>query len=424
MKSRAAYWLEILRSSFWLLPTMISLLILALAVMVGVLEAWSPQLAALPFLGGATVEGTRLLLSSIATAVMTVVGVLFSVTILVLQQVSQQYSPRVIDNFIRSRANQTVLGFYVGTFGYSLILLRTIHDGEQNPSGPPQLGPLIAILLALTCLALLIYFIHLLARSIKSNMILAAIRQEATKTLADLQSDLEMNHHAGEAPPEWHRCEFLLRAARDGYLQEVSWWQLARILKGEPWQGETLVIPGDYIHKEMPLLRVRTGTRLMEKQRRRIEKIFVIDLVRTHSQDGRFGVRQMVDIALKALSPGVNDPSTAVEAVNEIGTVLLYYSNNCIRSRDVSYPDGSRLMLKEPSYGEFVDLCVNEIALAGRGFFLVEHAILKIINLALEGLADPERREVLETKRREIIKLAAKAPGAELFRNADASTPA
>lgn len=414
MRTRISYWLEILKSSFWLLPGLVSLALLSLVFLVETIEpAAGGPLDPERLFGGATAEGTRLLLSSIATALMTVVGVLFSVTIVVLQQVSQQFSPRVIDHFIRSKANQFVLGFYVGTFGYSLVLLRTIQNESQKPL--PQLGPLLAIFLALVCLALLIFYIHRLATSIKSNMILAAIRVEAIRTLTSLQTDLTQNHHQ-TLPGELKESQaFTLRARKVGYLQEISWWELRGALHRGRWQAESLVIPGDYIHLGIPLLRLRTAAPLTSRQKRRLEKMFVIDLIRTHSQDVRFGVRQMVDVALRALSPGINDPSTAIEAINEIGSVLAVYTRECVRTGHMHYRDGSRLYLKEPTYREFVDLCVNEIAIDGERFHLVLRALQRIVELAAGTTVEPERQRVLQDKSDYLAEKVALAPGADSF---------
>ena len=411
MKARFSYWKEILKSAFWFTPAVTAVGLLLLLLLAETLEDSVPH--DLPLWRGNTVEGTRLVLSSIATAVMTVVGVLFSVTIVVLQQVSQQYSPRVIENFIQSMFNQFVLGFYIGTFGFSMLLLRSLR--ERGDGQIPVLAPFIAIMLAMVCLALLIYFLHHLAKAMKSNTILAGITHQAVATLADLQND--MKREGCQAPAVDDSAlpfESTLRAGRSGYLQEVNWRKLQSILAGTRWQGELCVTPGDYLHQGARLLRIRTSSCLTAECEANIRALFHIDLTRTHSQDVRFGVRQMVDMALRALSPGINDPTTAIEALNEIGTVLLHYTRHCDFSRPVVFPDGSWLQLKQPSYKAFVDLCFNEIALAGKDHYTVQERIHEILRHC-EQIAAPERSAILAFKREQLRREFGAVPGATLF---------
>lgn len=411
MKARFSYWKEVLKSAFWFTPAVTAIGLLALLVLAELLENKVPE--DLRLWRQHTLAGTRLVLSSIATAVMTVVGVLFSVTIVVLQQVSQQYTPRAIENFIQSTFNQFVLGFYVGTFGYAMLLLSSLRgklDGEV-----PALAPFVAIVLAMVCMALLIYFLHHLAKSIKSNNILAGIARQAVKTLADLQNDVSREGcKAAALDDPTVRFEATFTGVTSGYLQEVNWHKLRSILAGLRWQGELCVMPGDYVHEGARLMRIRTSRRLDAQCESNILALFRIDVTRTNSQDIRFGVRQMTDMALRALSPGINDPTTAIEALNEIGTVLLHYTRHCDFSRPVVFPDGSWLRLKQPSYKAFVDLCFNEIAFAGKSHHTVQERIHEILRHC-EPLAGPERSPILTLKSEQLRREFGPVPGSTLF---------
>ena len=412
MKTRRSYWQETLKSTFWFTPAVTAISLLGLLLLAELLENKVPRDLPLWLWRGNTVEGTRLLLSSIATAAMTVVGVLFSVTIVVLQQVSQQYTPRVIENFIRSLFNQFVLGFYIGTFGYAMLLLRSLPEEGRAP----LLAPFIAILLAMICLALLIYFVHHIAKGIKSNTILAGITRQAVATLADLQNDMkgEGSHNLAPAGDPATQFEATFTSRYSGYLQDVNWQELRSLLSGIRWRGELCVTPGDYLHQGARLICIHTSIRLEAERESKIVALFHIDLTRTHSQDVRFGVRQMADMALRALSPGINDPTTAIEALNEIGTVLLHYTRHCDFSRPVVFPDGSWLQLKQPSYKAFVDLCFNEIALAGRDHYSVQERIQDILRHC-QQLAGSERAHILSVKGEQLRREFGSVSGSTLF---------
>ena len=173
-----------LRESLWFLPTLIVLAAIVLAlgmielsalVSDDVLERW-------PRVFGAGAEGARGMLSAIASSMITVAGVTFSITIVAVTQASTQYSPRILRNFMRDRANQAVLGIFVGIFAYCLVVLRTIR-GSDEVTFVPSVAVVTGILMALLGIAVLIFFIHHIATTLQAGEIIARIARETSATV-------------------------------------------------------------------------------------------------------------------------------------------------------------------------------------------------------------------------------------------------
>ncbi len=403
LRSRWAYFSEKIRSAFWFLPTLITLLILSPALATIRLGNSAVPLLG-PFSGSepGTAEGGRLILSSIATATMTVVGVLFSLTIVVLQQVSSQYSPRVVENFIRSKASQVVLGSFIGTFAYSLLVLRLLR-GTSDPGSRSShdLSVTVACLLSLYCLGLLIFYLHHLAKSIKSNLILNSIATETIQSLQALYGDLDS---AGKPATQRLRnfkvSQSMPASLKDGYVQSIRWEKMEELLEAnKPWRGEVSVLPGDFVFRGQPLMSFSGEKALSESQINLLLSFFEIGASRTHTQDSRFGVRQIVDIALRALSPGINDPSTAVEAANELGRVLLYFTRHCRHSGEIKLDEGAELNLPQPTYDAFVGECFDQLLSSGQGFLSLVARIHEVLSVCASQATSKTQLLALEKRR-------------------------
>jgi uncharacterized membrane protein len=397
--------LERLSSRYWVLPTVIAACLTLLLGFVRTVpnDAFRDSLlASIAF--DASAEGARLLLSAVAGAVMTVVGVLFSITVVVLQQASAQFSPRVIDNFVRSLRSQFVFGFYIGTFSYCLLLVRSIRDtGHAGRIIVPTPAISVAILLAVVCLALLIHYIHHIVHAIQSTHI---VREIVRDSIAALRGEWEsLDQERGPAPESGSalRFEAEIRPAATGYLQALRWRAIARILRRERWELEVRVRAGDYMDEnDTPLAILRTSRPLASRAQRRIAAAFEIGEHRTHAQDPRFGVRQLVDIALRALSPGINDPTTALESLDGISSVLLagirlpsapevlrLSPTGAVRVHRLEYPD-----LLELSFAQILHFAADHEP--------VRRRIGEILDSCLAAARDPERQACLTEWRRRL----------------------
>lgn len=356
------------RSAFWLVPAVISIGIVCLLPILTQVEAPSQWFVVTYLLSDLSAEGARAILTSIATSLMTVVGVLLSISVVVLQQASAQYSPRVIENFIQSRVSQSVFGFFIGSFVYSLLLVRKIPE-TLDQGKLPQVATAFSVVLAIFCFAFLIKYINHIMNAIKSTTIIDAITRNSLDAMSSWESSLLENEKKLEAEPSTKDPlvhEFILYAPKAGYLQGIDWVRFAETLP-DPWRIELLTRPGEFIQRGVALMHIRSGEIQTEDRKNRLHSHIFIGHERTHSQDVRFGVRQLVDVALRALSPSLNDPTTAEEAMNGIESLVLAWSNRKIYGQPLKL-DGGIVTGFEVSDQEFARLALEQILRSGKDF--------------------------------------------------------
>ena len=309
--NKVRQYFSIIHSTFWFLPGLIVLGAIALAI--GLIEASAlvdqRMLAQWPLLFGASAAGSRGLLAAIASSMITVAGVVFSITIVALSLASSQYSSRVLRNFMRDRINQTVLGVFLGIFAYCLVVLRTIRGGDEG-AFVPSLAMLLGLILGFVGIAFLVYFIHHIATSIQASQILAAVSEETLTAVGHLFPQgvgHEESDGAGFELPAgqtWHP----VAAAQTGYLQELDTAQLLAFAEqhGTVIRMERAI--GEFLIEGIAVVSVLGTTALDEKDVRRLASACLVGRQRTMDQDASFGIRQLVDVAMKALSPGSTTP--------------------------------------------------------------------------------------------------------------------
>ena len=320
------------RDSLWFLPGLMTLLAAGLAL--GATVAEQSGFLASPleshWISAIGAEGARGVLGAIAGGLITVTGVVFSVTIVALQLASSQFTPRVLRDFTSDRSNQLVLGIFIGTFTYTLLILRTVRSGGESDEGfVPRLGVVISVLLVLVSIGFLIYFIDHSARSIQVADILDRV---ALRTLDDLRRHFpetvgrpDEPDAAAEPPPD--EAGAPVRADRSGYLQGIdpdALFQLGAdhglVIRMEPFIG-------DFVLAGQALARTWPPEARDEAVTTSIRKGFVLGPQRTPEQDVEFGIIEISDIAVKALSPGINDPTTAFGCIDRLGEILLAFGN-------------------------------------------------------------------------------------------------
>lgn len=319
-----------LRSSFWFMPTlMVACSIVFAAALIEVDSAGSAQwLARWPRLFGTGAEGARQMLATLAGSMMTVMGITFSMTLLALALASSQYTSRILRNFMRSRVTQVTLGIFAGIFVYCLIVLRTIHGGETE--FVPSLAVFFAFILALGGVVILIYFIHHIASSIQASSIIASVAQETIASIDRLfpekpghefDEDEDPNQDQVLRSPD-ERSWYAVPAEVSGYIQSVDNGALLRLAR----DGKTIVRMehgvGAFVVQNAALVSLALTYPPDQKTIAALNGAYSTSRHRTIEQDPAFGIRQIVDMALKALSPGVNDTSTAVMCVDYLMSIL------------------------------------------------------------------------------------------------------
>ena len=188
MITKLHHWWQKIESSFWFVPTTILLGAVTLAIVMITTDATTDLHAVdqWPLFFGAGAAGARGLLTTVAGSMITVAGLVFSITLVTLSLTTSQYTSRVIRNFMRSRVNQMVLGVFVGIFAYCLVVLRTIRGGDEG-AFVPTLAVLVGLILAFVGIAFLIYFIHHISMSIQASSIIAEAAQETIAAVDHLR---------------------------------------------------------------------------------------------------------------------------------------------------------------------------------------------------------------------------------------------
>lgn len=334
--------LQRLRESFWFIPTVLCLLAGALAEALIALDRSLGDVD-LPSWAGAVLyrvgeSGSRDVLGAIATSSIAVAGTTFSITIAVLALTSSSYGPRLVRNFMADRGNQTVLGVYVATFLYGLLVLRSIRviDGADTQEAfVPHLATNVAVLLAVANVGVLIWFIHHVSDSIQVSTIARRVRTELAATVDRLYPE-ELGTDPDDAPAEDARAadgpglrERLERTVHDGrevtstdagYVRSVREDQLLRTARDHDVLVALTIRPGRYVLEGTCLARVHPGRDddVLAAVRRCVE----IGDTRSPAQDVEFGVQQLTELAVRALSPGTNDPYTAINALDDLSAGL------------------------------------------------------------------------------------------------------
>ena len=270
-------------------------------------------------------SAARTVLSVIAGSLITVAGLIFSITMVVLQLASAQFSPRVLRTYFGDRITQITIGTYVGTFTYSILVLRAVGSFD-DASFVPRLSVTIASLLGIAAVVLLVVFLNHVAQMIQVSHVTASIAHD---TLARIET-LYPEHYG--APVEDADGEALLATwreqssgrvmpARPGYVQRIGVDELVKSC-GEIERLAVLVCPGDFVSLETPIAEVWPAS-VATQRREDLRASVSIASERDLRQDVEFGVRQLADIALKAMSPGINDPMTAVTCISYLRSILV-----------------------------------------------------------------------------------------------------
>ena len=319
-----------LRSSFWFLPSlMVAGSIVFAVVLIETDSATSDRwLSQWPRLFGVGAEGARQMLSTLAGSMMTVMGITFSMTLLALTLASSQYTSRILRNFMRSRITQFTLGVFAGTFTYCLIVLRTIRGSAGLAEFVPSLAVFFAFVLSLGGVGVLIYFIHHIALSIQASSIIASVAEETNASI-DRLLPKELDQGSDEDEGQNRELELLderpwypVPAAVSGYIQSVNNATLMNLARDNRTILRMEHGIGDFVVQNTALVSLALTYPPDQQTIDALNAAYSIGRHRTVDQDPAFGIRQIVDVAIKALSPGVNDTSTAVMCVDYLTSIL------------------------------------------------------------------------------------------------------
>ena len=405
MKGRLFKIWDHVRSSFWFTPGVMAGMAIALAIASVYLDQPMTEWLALnlgwTFNGGA--EGASAVLGIIAGSMITIAGVVFSMTLVALSLASSQLGPRLLGNFMRDTTTQVVLGTFVATFLYCLIVLRSVRHVSETIF-VPHLSVTLGVLLAVASVGVFIYFIHHVSVSIQANEIAARIGKELIAGIEGMfpgiSEDNGPSFHL--EPPDANFLATFGRDARpvgataDGYLQFIDVEDLLCLATDENLVIRLEQKPGSYVVAGCPLATISPGNRLTRELTARIHSLFVLGHQRTDDQDIEFSVNQLVEMAVRALSPGLNDPFTAITCVDHLGSALCRLATRDIPSR-YHHDSRSQLRVIAPvlTFAGIMDAAFNQIRQASRSSVAVSVRLLDTIIVIAGFTVQPGHRASL-----------------------------
>lgn len=401
-----------LRESYWFIPTIMAIGAVLLAGGMIALETYqgSAWMDDFSWLHASRPSGARQLLSAIGGSMITVAGTVFSVTIAAVVYASGQYGPRLLSNFMSDRGNQVTLGTFIATFLYCLIVLRTVRSPEESGGigFVPNMAVLVAVLLAICSISVLIFFIHHVPSKLHINSVIDGIGSRLIEAIGH-----RFPHSIGEARPECgHQAEkssvprafqddanpeeasdcLLIAALRTGYIQTVD----ADAIRAQASASDLVLRlryqPGDFVHAGRALVEAVPPARCDEATAKAIARAYAVGARRTAIQDLRFPIDELVEIGARALSPGVNDPFTAITCLDWLGAALSDLVSRQLPSHQRAGEDGALRVIAHPeTFASLMDRSLGALVHYASADVAVSLRFTQVLGEVALSCASPER---------------------------------
>ena len=399
----AGHWrAEVLRTNLWLVPLIEVLAALALFAVTVSLDraAYYGHLAPPTWTISGSADGARQILTALAAAIITVVGVVFSIILVTLTLASTQFGPRMLRNFIRDRGTQLTLGTFVATFVYAILVLVSIGPGPRGEF-VPHISVTTTLALMVADLGVLIYFIHHTATSIQLPHVIASIARDLSEAIEDSggyddqAGGREQGPSAAELAESMLSAGGVVRAPVSGYLQFIRQRTLVQLAA----EADAVIAldyrPGHFLVQGHPFATVwpRTAAGRVSEA---LGRAHITGPVRTLMQDISFGIDQLVEIAIRALSPAVNDTFTALTCIDWLGDTLckiaIHWHPAGVHRDSAGF---IRLITAEPSHERLVRRAFEKVRQAGEGMPAVMIRQLDALAKIIADTRDAGQRQVL-----------------------------
>ncbi len=406
MKNRLLALQDQLSSSYWFIPAVMAVLAVILSVlMINIDEGIGRDLRWMTGLVYVdSPEGARAVLSTVASSMITVAGVVFSLTMVVLSLTSQQYGPLVLVHFMRDRGNQFVLGVFTATFIYCLLVLRTIRGGEENYF-IPHMSVLVGLGLAIASLAVLIYFIHHISEAIQGPNIIASLSDDLLTKIHDLfpaQLGKEISRPGDTALQEQYQKAFAgdgceVRTATSGYLQLINEDELLRVARHHHLVIKLEVQPGEFLFRGQILVHVLPAEARSQAVIHAIRDAFVLGSRRTPAQDIDLIFTQLSALAVRSLSPAINDPFTAMMVIDHLGDALCAVLRGQ-RPSIYRYDDDEqlRVIAHAVNFETLLRSAFDQIRHYGQGDLKLDVRLLEVLLVLWQCTDKPDLHRLLE----------------------------
>jgi uncharacterized membrane protein len=402
--SLRAFWLSV-QASYWFIPTILTLFALILSFVTVLLDRtdiswWFEELGE----WNPSAEGARSQLSAIATSMITVAATVFAVTIAAVSFASGNYGPRLLSNFMQDRGNQISLGVFVATFVYNLMILRTIRgrdEVEEASSFVPHISILVSIISVLIAVATLVYFLHHIPASIRIHTVLGGIGRR-------LLSQIE-HRFPDDGYGEDHRDERSgepVNAAGPGYIEVIDFAGLDGLAQKRGVTIHLMARTGDFVHPSLPVAEILGGS-LDEEGRRDLYRCISLGNERTAEQDLEYLIDELVEIALRALSPGINDPHTAVTSIHWMGAAVgsLATRDLCRGPEEKDY-DRERVQPIADDFAHYVRRSFGSARTSVAGSLIASKVFFQTLAGILSATSSPARRAAIVEQAHLLMKQA------------------
>jgi uncharacterized membrane protein len=369
MRARLQHLWDTVRSSLWFLPlvmtagaTALALALLRMDRSLG--EEWASTIG---WVYSRSDAASQTVLAAIASSMVTITGLAFSIIVVALQLASSQFGPRLLRNFMRDLGNQVVLGTFIATFVYCLLVMRTLGS-DLVADGAPRLSVSVAVMLAVASLGVLIYFLHHAAASMQAPNVIAQVSGELQTSIGHLFPE-ELGEGGGpdEPPVRPPVGAVEIPVSKSGYVQRVHEDGLLGTARAYDVTVRLYPRPGQFVIEGEILAAVWPADRATDEVTAGIRASCLIGQVRTAEQDVEFVIDQLVEIAVRALSPGINDPLTAIGCLDHLAAAFSRLATRRMPSANRYDPDGRlRLVADRPSHAGLLDAALNKIRQSSR----------------------------------------------------------
>jgi len=355
-------------------------------------SAWVPTVL---FPSHSDPQVAQVILAGIAASIMTVVSIVFAILLMTLTLASMQFSPRIIVSFSRDRVTQWTLGIFLGTFSYCMAALPTARS-LPHPFAP--VGTVLgAMVLALVCVGLLLFFIHHISQAISVNHIVDRIAEETEAMIGEIMPwPHRLNRLKDTELLRPNPSEVAVLSVDSGYIRFIDTRRLAALAKHYHVSIRVLRRVGHFVPAGIPLMMVSKGGRLLPEGTAELLAAFDFGPTRTLQQDVEFGVLQIVDIALKAISPAVNDPTTAISCVDQLSRILIRFASREPPEELLYDPPGIvRASIGWIRFERLLDAAFEQIRMYSTRDVAVSLRLLRALGDIASSTPDPEFRRIL-----------------------------
>lgn len=379
-------WYDLVSGMFFR-PTVIVASLAVAGILTGEVTGRHPELR---FLFNGEPAAAQLILATIAGSTMTVISVVYSILLVALSLASMQFSTRVLGELTRDSVSQTTLGLFLGTFVYSLLVMRLVSSGP--PAVVPEIGVVAAMGLSLASMAQLVYFIHHISQLIQANYLVARIADASVSLVGERAGAVSTRGPVSH--PQGLVAERRVVSTDAGYVQVLDAERLRAVASEGHGLIEVVARVGRFVAEGSELAVVRSPAELDPGIDDEVRAAFDLGPIRTMQDDVEWGIRQIVDIALKAVSPAVNDPSTACTCVDHLMRIVGAASRCPAPSRQLVDDRGTvRVLVEAASPAELLDLAVTQLRQYTRGDMAVPLRIVRLLDTVHAASGDERLRE-------------------------------